>query len=81
MNEKRASHAERIARLEVRVSNTERLTREIAESQHEIAATQIKILNELSRYRGAWGAIVLVVSAVAGAFALAKDWLWSAANK
>lgn len=57
--------------MEARVRHLEKAM----ETLERVERSQQVILAELSRYRGAWGALVLVVSAVGAALYILKDWI------
>lgn len=59
-------HAERIAVLEAQMA-------EVRTSQGAILRKQEEILTELSRYRGAFGTVLLILSAVGTALMFFKD--------
>lgn len=70
---------DRVTRAEERVLAMDRRQeewhRETKESRDEVARRLASIEASLSRYQGAWGAVVLVASAVGVALTFMKDFL------
>lgn len=66
---------ERVASLESRVGNLETAMAKAGDAYERIAQKQQEILNELNRYRGAWGMLLLVLTAFTAAARLFKDWI------
>lgn len=61
------NNTERIAVLETKMGTTELMLKQVADQQQQM-------LLELTRYRGAWGSIAIIGSAVVAAVQILKAW-------
>ena len=71
------TNGERLAIIE---TETASLKRDVADVKKDIAAVKALldiIRTDLARYRGAWGAVTMVVVSVWAAITLSKDWVLS----
>ncbi len=68
---------ERIAALETEVKYLRKSQAAIVRSQQQIATKQNEILQELARYRGAVGVLMLGITAIWSAALLMKDWIFA----
>lgn len=64
------TNAERLAVVETKVS-----TIEVDVASVKTLLAEIK--SDLNRYRGAWGAVTLIVAAIWATITLSKDWIVS----
>jgi hypothetical protein len=80
-----ASH-ERLAAIETRLANMEGVHRDMRQTQEAVREEFKKALDEhnerltqihldLARYRGAWGSLVMVFTALWAVITLARDWV------
>lgn len=60
----------RVLLLEERLKNTHEKLDELMESQQ-------KMLLELTKYRGLWGGVMLVITALAACLEIGRDWIFA----
>lgn len=70
-----AEMGERVAVLETQMAAYEEKIDGMEAALKDMAAAQQQLLLELAKYRGGWGAVVMIGSAIITALGFAKDWL------
>lgn len=63
--------------LDERVLLLEERQTQALESLHELKAAQQQMLLELTKYRGLWGGVMLVLTALGIVLSFFKDWVFS----
>ena len=73
----RPTTLERLAVLETEVRGLKETQDKTLSIVTAVQAAQAAVAKDLARYRGAWGAVLLIFSALATALTIGKDWLLS----
>lgn len=71
--EKTDEMLERIVRLETLMEQVQRNEQESRANQQIIQESLLSIQRQLAKYSGAWGMLLMIISALWAAFALFKD--------